>query len=322
MEWQHSIYLYPYDLKGVRFLKNHSPRLSRSKQGTIRSPYSLWMASPALLVYTVLFILPAGVGIIMSFFNANSFQLSKMTWAGLTNFKNVFSDPYINVAIKNTLLFAIVTTIGKTGLGLLLALFVNHKFRGANYLRTVFFLPAILSNVAVGLVFRSMMHPNGLINQALVQFGLEAWKQNWLTDPKIAIFSCAFVEIWKWSGYSMVIFLAGLQSIDVTYYEAAQLDGATPWQRFRNITLPLIIPAFNNALIINIVGGLKVFDLVQTLTKGGPGSATYVFGTLIYSSFSNGNYGRGCAASVILTIFVVLIALPTNQYLSGKEVEA
>jgi raffinose/stachyose/melibiose transport system permease protein len=167
-----------------------------------------------------------------------------------------------------------------------------------------------------------MMHPNGLINQALLAVGLESIKQNWLTDPNIAIFSCAFVEIWKWSGYTMVIFLAGLQSIDTTYYEAAEIDGASPWQRFCNITMPLIMPAFNNALVINIVGGLKVFDLVQTLTKGGPGSATSVFGTLIFSSFSNGNYGRGCAASVILTIFVILIAVPTNQFISKKEVEA
>jgi raffinose/stachyose/melibiose transport system permease protein len=310
-------------LKGaVSLLRTNPNRLEIGRKNGMKSPYSLYLVMPALIVYTVLFILPAAVGIVMSFFNAKSFTLSKWTFAGWTNYQNVFEDPYINVAITNTLTFSIVTTIGKMVLGMSLALFVNKKFRGTQYMRTVFFLPAVLSNVAVGLVFRSMMHPNGLINQALLAVGLESMKQNWLTDPNIAIFSCAFVEIWKWSGYTMVIFLAGLQSIDTTYYEAAEIDGASPWQRFCNITMPLIMPAFNNALVINIVGGLKVFDLVQTLTKGGPGSATSVFGTLIFSSFSNGNYGRGCAASVILTIFVILIAVPTNQFISKKEVEA
>ena len=188
-------------------------------------------------------------------------------------------------------------------------------------MRTVFFLPAVLNNVAVGLVFRSMMHPLGLINRTLIGIGLETITQNWLTNPKIAIFSCAFVEIWKWTGYTMVILLAGLQAIDSTYYEAAELDGANRRQKFYFITLPLIMPSFNNAVVISIVGGLKVFDIVQSLTNGGPGNATSVFGTLIYSSFSSGNYGRGCAASMILTIFVLLIALPTNRFLSGKEVE-
>ena len=166
-----------------------------------------------------------------------------------------------------------------------------------------------------------MMHPSGLINRTLTAIGLGALTQNWLTNPKIAIFSCAFVEIWKWTGYTMVILLAGLQAIDTTYYEAAELDGASRWQQFCSVTLPLIMPAFNNAVVISIVGGLKVFDIVQALTNGGPGNATSVFGTLIYSSFSSGSYGRGCAASMILTFFVLLIALPTNRFLSGKEVE-
>ena len=271
-------------------------------QKGIKSPYKLYLIFPALLIYTVLRMFPAAAGLFLSFFNLRSFDLSSLTFAGLSNYTNILNNPYMNVAIKNTLIFAIVTTIGKTVIGLALALFVNRKFRGVNYMRTVFFLPAVLNNVAVGLVFRSMMHPTGLINQFLTAIGLEVLTQNW-------------------SGYSMIVFLAGLQAVDQTYYESAEIDGASWWERLSMITLPLIMPAFKNALVINIVGGLKVFDLVQTITKGGPGSATSVFGTLIYSSFSKGNYGAGCAASIILTIFVLAIALPTNKYISGKEVE-
>ena len=117
-------------------------------------------------------------------------------------------------------------------------------------MRTVFFLPAVLSSVAVGLIFTAMMHPaNGIINVALRAMGLPMLAQNWLTDPKLAIFSVAFVEVWKWTGFTMVILLAGLQSIPEHYYEAARLDGATGWQKFRYVTFPLIMPAFTLSLI-------------------------------------------------------------------------
>ena len=290
---------------------------TKKLRGHLKSPYAYYLMLPALLVYALLFVLPALSGLLLSFFNVKSFKLSTITFAGLENYATVLRNPYF----KYTLLFAVVTTLGKVIFGMALALLVNQRFHGVNYMRTVFFLPAVLNNVAVGLVFRSMMHPSGLINQTLSAMGLDMLMHNWLTDAKIAIFSCAFVEIWKWTGYTMVIFLAGLQSIDKTYYEAAQLDGATYWQQLRSVTIPLIMPALNNAVVISVVGGLKVFDIVQSLTNGGPGNATSVFGTLIYSSFSSGSYGRGCAASMILTFFVLLIALPTNRFISRKEVE-
>ena len=285
---------------------------TKKLRGHLKSPYAYYLMLPALLVYALLFVLPALSGLLLSFFNVKSFKLSTITFAGLENYATVLRNPYFSIAIKNTLLFAVVTTLGKVIFGMALALLVNQRFHGVNYMRTVFFLPAVLNNVAVGLVFRSMMHPSGLINQTLSAMGLDMLMHNWLTDAKIAIFSCAFVEIWKWTGYTMVIFLAGLQSIDKTYYEAAQLDGATYWQQLRSVTIPLIMPALNNAVVISVVGGLKVFDIVQSLTNGGPGNATSVFGTLIYSSFSSG---------MILTFFVLLIALPTNRFISRKEVE-
>ena len=310
----HSIYSYTQKGDGLLKQKNLSRHI-------IKSPYPYSLVIPAFLVYAILYVIPAASGFLLSFFNIKTFKISSFTFAGFENYATVLRNPYFSVAIKNTLLFAVFTTLGKLALGMSLALLVNNRFRGVNYMRTVFFLPAVLNNVAVGLVFRSMMHPLGLINRTLIGIGLETITQNWLTNPEIAIFSCAFVEIWKWTGYTMVILLAGLQAIDSTYYEAAELDGANRRQKFYFITLPLIMPSFNNAVVISIVGGLKVFDIVQSLTNGGPGNATSVFGTLIYSSFSSGNYGRGCAASMILTIFVLLIALPTNRFLSGKEVE-
>ncbi len=295
---------------------------TKTNRAVYKKTYVLYLLMPALFIYIFFFILPSITGLLLSFFNVRTFRISAITFAGLTNYVNVLTDRYLNIAIRNTLIFALVTTIGKVGFGLALAVFVNKKFHGSRYIRTVFFLPAVLNNVAVGLVFRAMMHPSeGLINKFLKLIGMDLLTQNWLTNPAIAIFSCAFVEIWKWSGFTMVILLAGLQAIDDTYYEAAELDGASGFQKFFHITFPLMMPAFTNALIVNMVGGLKVFDIIQSLTKGGPGSATAVFGTLIYSSFSSGRYGEGCAASIILCICVLVIVLPTYKFFTNKEVE-
>ena len=295
-------------------------RLTRSYSS--RKIYAFYLLIPALVVYLVLFVLPSVFGLVLSFFNVKSFNLAKITPAGWRNYINVFSDRNLKIAIKNTLIFSVVTTVGKVGLGMVFALFVHRKFHGVRYLKTVLFLPAVLNNIAVGLVFRALLHPTtGLINRVLVSAGLEVLAQNWLTDPTIAIFSCGFVEIWKWSGYTMIILLAGLQAIDKSYYEAADIDGATGFKKFRTITVPLMMPAINNALVINLVGGLKVFDIVQALTKGGPGSATSVFGTIVYSSFANGRYGQGCAAGIVLCIGVMLIVLPTYRFIASKEVE-
>lgn len=287
-----------------------------------KSIYSYWLVAPCLLLYGVFFILPAVMGLGISFLNIRSFNFADATFAGLRNYINVLTDDGMNIAIKNSFIFAAVTTVFKVAFGMMLALFLNNKFRMTNFLRTVFFLPAVLSSVAVGLVFTAMMHPTkGIINIGLRAVGLDALAQNWLTDPHIAIFSVAFIEVWKWTGFTMVILLAGLQSIPENYYEAAEIDGATPWQKFSRVTLPLILPAFTNALVVNLIGGLKAFDIVQAVTKGGPGTATEVFGTLVYKSFGSGRYGEGCAASIILCVIILVVVLPIYRFLTNQEVE-
>ena len=291
-----------------------------SKQN--KSIYSYWLAVPCLILCGLFFIIPAVVGLGLSFLNIRSFDFSQATFAGLRNYINVLSDSGMNIAIKNSFIFAAVTTVLKVILGMVLAVFLNNKMRTTNFLRTVFFLPAVLSSVAVGLIFTAMMHPTrGIINIALRAAGLDALAQNWLTDPHLAIFSVAFIEVWKWTGFTMVILLAGLQSIPKNYYEVADIDGATVWQKFRCVTFPLVLPAFTNALVVNLIGGLKAFDIVQAVTKGGPGTATEVFGTLVYKSFGSGRYGEGCAASIILCIVILAVVLPIYRYLTAREVE-
>jgi len=285
-------------------------------------PYTYALILPGLLLYVVFFVVPSLLGVFLSFTNVTQFSLDQIHYAGWTNYINVLSDPYMNKAILNSFIFAFATTILKVGLGMALAVFLNQQLRTRNYLRTIYFLPAVLSTVAVGAFFTSAMHPTmGMLNRFLTNIGLGGWAQDWLMNPNIAIYSLVMIETWKWAGFTMAIILAGLQSISKDYYECAEMEGASSFQKFRSITFPLVLPYFNNALIVNLIGGLKVFDLVQAVTQGGPGSATEVFGTLVFKSFGSGRLGEGAAASILLSIIVIVVTLPTWKFASRKEVD-
>lgn len=287
-----------------------------------RKRYSYILAIPGLFLYILFFILPAVGGLALSFVKILGFNLSSARFGGLQNYADVFIQPNIRRAIVNSFIFAFITTMFKMGIGLSLAVALNRKMALTNALRTIFFLPAVINTVAVGLIFSSLMHPsNGLVNSLLQAMGLGILAKSWLVDTHLAIFSVCAIEIWKWSGFTMVILLSGMQTIGREYYEAAEIDGAGGFTKFKYITFPLLLPAFNNALILSIIGGLKVFDLIQATTQGGPGSATEVFGTLIYKSFGAGRLGEGCAASIILAVVIAAIAIPAYQYIANREVE-
>jgi len=285
--------------------------------------YTYAMIIPGFIIYSVLFLIPNILGLGISFTNITGFNLDTITFARLQNYIDIFTDSDLRIALVNSFIFTIITTIFKTSLGMLLAIILNQQINSRNVLRGIYFLPAIMNSIVVGLIFTSIMHPTtGLINKLLYSCGLGVLTQDWLANSKIAIFSVSFIEIWKWTGFCMVILLAGLQTVSKEYYEAADIDGVTEFQKFRYMTFPLILPAFNNCFVLNIIGGLKVFDLVQATTQGGPGAATQVFGTLVYRAFGFGRLGEGSAASILLAIIVMLIALPTYNSIAGKEVEA
>ena len=287
-----------------------------------RKRYSYILAIPGLFLYILFFILPAVGGLALSFVKILGFNLSSARFGGLQNYADVFIQPNMRRAIVNSFIFALITTMFKMGIGLSLAVALNRKMALTNALRTIFFLPAVINTVAVGLIFSSLMHPsNGLVNSLLQAMGRGILAKSWLVDTHLAIFSVCAIEIWKWSGFTMVILLSGMQTIGREYYEAAEIDGAGGFTKFKYITFPLLLPAFNNALILSIIGGLKVFDLIQATTQGGPGSATEVFGTLIYKSFGAGRLGEGCAASIILAVVIAAIAIPAYQYIANREVE-
>jgi len=286
------------------------------------SKKSFYLGVPGLLMFTVFFLLPTIGGLLLAFVQMKGLRFETMTFAGFDNFITVFSEKSLRIALKNSFIFAFLSTVLKVTIGLCLALLLNNATRSAKALRGIFFLPAVINTVAVGVIFTSLMHPTtGLINETLDLVNLSGVTQNWLTDKDLAIYSVSIIETWKWSGFTMAILLAGLQGIPDEYYEAANIDGANSFHKFRYVTFPLLLPSFNNALIINLIGGLKVFDLVQATTGGGPGLSTQVFGTLIFKAFGSGRYAEGAAASVILGLIITCIAIPLYRFIAGKEVE-
>jgi raffinose/stachyose/melibiose transport system permease protein len=273
------------------------------------SRYPLYFIFPAFLLYGTFFIVPSLGGIVYSFTDWSSYS-DELHFVGWKNFNKLFSsDEYYFAFFKNTLVFTAGTIVLKTVAGLALAVLLNQGVRRfVNVYRLLIYVPVVLPFIVVGLIFRSILHPStGLFNVVLRSMGLGDLAMRWLTDPHIALFSIMVIDTWKGVGYIMVILLAGLQTIPREYYEAAEVDGAGAWAQFRHITVPMLMPAIMIVTVLNVLYGLRVFDIVYATTNGGPGYATEVVQTGIFKSFSQGQYGLGTAMSSVL--FVVLIVV-------------
>jgi multiple sugar transport system permease protein len=239
-----------------------------------------------------------------SFTRWNVFSSPK--WIGLGNYKELFSSDIFLLILKNTVIFSTVFVPGVMIVALFLALLVNNKLRGMTFFRGLFYLPVITSVVSIGVIWSWILSPRfGLVYQILNQvFGL-ARIPSLLGDAKYALFTLIFVYIWKMAGYQMILFLAGLQNIPEMYYEAATIDGASVWQKFRYITLPLLSPTTFFVLIISIIMSLKTFELTYIMTQGGP---NYASSTLIFSIYVNAfkHFRMGYASAMSYVLFIIV----------------
>lgn len=283
--------------------------------------YPMWLGLPAGLIYTIFFIVPIITAFFYSFTDWNLDRMDSPQFIWFRNFINLFQDEVFLRSLWNTILFAFSTTILKTLVGLILALLVVQKFKGNSFFRTLFYLPCVLSCMIVGLLFTGILKQDGLINTFLSAIGQEGLTRNWLGSYGTAMFWIIIIEVWMWAGFTMFLFISGLQSISKEYYESAQIDGATRWEQFKHITLPLLAPSFTVVITFNITGGLKVFDIVYSLTGGGPGFDTQVLSTYTYRAFGMGLLGKSSASALILSIFIVGITFALNKFLRSKEVE-
>ena len=280
------------------------------------------MVFPAFVIFGMLFVVPTIIGIYYAFTNWSIF-VPDTRFIGLANFRRIFIEqPVIYMRpIMNTINFAVITSIFKLIFGLLFALLLNGKMFGRNALRSIFFLPQAVSTIVIGILFTTILSPNGLLNNFLGIIGFEGLQRGWLITLSTAMPSVMAVEVWRFFGLNMVIFLAGLQAIDPTYYEAARIDGASRFQLFRNITLPLLMPAITINLVLNMVHGFRAFDLVFGLTGGGPGNATQVLATMVFREFSAGHYGFSTALHTILLLMTTVVASLVYWLSSKREVE-
>lgn len=244
-------------------------------------------------------------------------------FVGLDNFRTLLEDEAARSALVNTLLAAAAITVVQTAIGLLLALGVNARIKSRTVLRVFFFAPAVITPVVTAYLWKYLYAPEGAINALLDTVGSNSWRQDWLGDTDLALWSVVAVVIWQFSGYSMVIFLAGLQSIPQEINEAAALDGAGPVSRFRHVTLPMLAPAMTINLMLSVIGGLKLFDQVWVMTQGGPGGATDTLSTVIYrQAFQFNDFAYSIAIALVLTVLVAVISSVQYRGLNRQEDKA
>ena len=281
-----------------------------------KSPYPYWFYVPAAVIFFVFFVIPTFSSF---FFSLTRWDLSTWEFIGLDNYVAFFEESALITGLRNTLIYAVVTCGLKVVLGMLLALLLTSQIMARGLLRSVVFFPVLVSTIGVGLTFQVLMDPsNGLINKSLALIGING--PAWLVDPKFALLSVALTDVWKGVGLATVIFIAGIVSIPREYFEAAATDGASAVQRFWRIILPMSRPAITTVIILALIGGLRSFDLIWAMTRGGPGFTSDVIASVIYKQYQAGFYGLSTAGNVVLFLLVTVIVFPLFRYLTSREV--
>ncbi|SHT45658.1 binding-protein-dependent transport system inner membrane protein [Mycobacteroides abscessus subsp. abscessus] len=280
-----------------------------------------WMYLPALAAVCFFILYPFLNGIKISFTNWNGFSQT-YDYVGFSQYTRMLKDPDTWLVVKNTLLYGVGSTILQNVIGLGYALLLNQRIYMKNFTRTIVYLPVIISPLIMGYIFYFFFaFQGGALNDLLVFFGLD--KINALGDPKINIWLIVFVNTFQFVGIAMIIYLAGLQSISKDYYEAAQIDGASSFQQFKNITLPMLMPSITINMVINIIGGLKLFDVIISLTGGGPGYASQSMSTFMYDLYFNRqDAGYAATQGVFMAIIILILSLAALVYFKRKEIEA
>ncbi|UGB30514.1 carbohydrate ABC transporter permease [Metabacillus sp. B2-18] len=299
-----------------RSVANKSKKLKIKKQSSL-----WWMYLPSFAVVFLFILYPFFNGIQLSFTNWNGFS-QDYDFVGFDQYKRLFADPTTWLVVKNTLLYGIGSTIFQNALGLLYALLLNQSIKMKAITRTIIYLPVIISPLIMGYIWYFFFaFQGGALNDALQFFGFE--KINALGNPEMNTWIIVFVNTYQFVGIAMIIYLAGLQSISKDYYEAAQIDGATSFQQFKNITLPMLMPSITINVVLNIIGGLKLFDVIVALTGGGPGNASQSMSTFMYDLyFKRQDAGYAATQGVFMAFIILILSLSALIYFKRKEIEA
>jgi raffinose/stachyose/melibiose transport system permease protein len=267
-------------------------------------------------VFGVFFLVPTALAF---YFSLTRWSLFDATFIGFDNYVSFLNDPHLTSGLRNTIIYAVLTSGLKVIISLPLAMLLTSNIRLKGLFRGIIFFPVLVSTVAVGITFATLMQPSiGLINTALRFLGFTG--PDWLGNPDLALYSVVLVDVWKGIGIAMVIFIAGILSIPVDYFEAARLEGGT-WVKFRHVILPLARNATFTVILLSFIGGLRTFDLIWTMTRGGPGFASDVLTSVIYKEYQAGFYGLSTAGNVILFILVTAIVYPLMRFFNRMELD-
>lgn len=309
----------PIEQDHVPVSGSHNEATRPQKRKSLSFGGLIYFVLPALFFYLFVVVVPSLRGSVYAFTDWDGLA-QDFKFVGFSNFIGAFNTKESHHAIFVTLIIAVAVTVFQNLIGLLLALGVNSKIKSRNFLRVLFFTPVVMSPVVVAYVWQFLLSPNGPVNSIISFFTAGNLKPSWLGDPNLALASIIIVIIWQFAGFSMVIFLAGLQRIPEEIKEAAQVDGATPFLVFRFVTFPLLAPALTINLMLSMIGGLKVFDQAWVLTGGGPSGKTDTASTIIFrNAFQYGEFGPSIALALILTVAIGLISLAQYRPLLKRE---
>ena len=288
----------------------------RRQAGTLGKYFYVFIL-PAFIVYLLFSIVPFLYTFYYSFTDYTDMNPVNLSFVGLKNYIKVFNTPLMMTAIKNSVIYAIMLTSLQTILALPLAVLLDKKLKTRNLLRAVFFFPAVFSSLIIGYLWNFIMSSSdyGLINNLLHQLGFGTF--NFFTANR-ALFSVILTQAWQWTGWAMVIYLANLQSISPDLYETADIDGAGGIKKFFYVTLPLMCPSVKIIVVTGLIGGMKVFDIIYSMTSGGPGNATEtVMTVMMKKGISDGFYSTGSAFGVCFFAIVLVISAVVTK-LMGK----
>ena len=275
---------------------------------------------PAVILILIFVVYPLISGIQISFTNWNGYS-AKYSFVGLANYKKMFTDKMFYTALTNTLIYGIGSTAIQTILGLAYALLLQKKFPGQTLARVVIYLPAMIASLMMGYIcYFLVQFKNGAINDIVILLG--GTPQDWMADGNRAVWIITIINAIQFVGKTMIIMIAGLQGIPDSYQEAAAIDGATYLQRLHHITLPLLIPAITTSVVLNLIGGLKLFGIILSTTSGGPGYSSHSLSTLInYLYFENQNAGYSAAVGLFMFLFIMFISVFVRGYLERKATD-
>lgn len=283
-----------------------------------RKNYPLQFLVPAFLVLLIFYLVPTVYNFIYAFTDWSSFK-SEIHFNGWDNFKSLTESGQMLSYLRITFIYAVLVALFQNVFGLCLALLLERDTRINRAIRSAFFVPVIMSALAVGYVFQAILKPDGALNSLISFFTPEPVSIPWLGSNTWTLVVVALIHAWKWMGLTMLIFLAGLKTINPDVLEAARLDGVSRWQMFRYIRFPLLAPAFTFNVVTALLGSMNGFDVVLAATKGGPGGSTKLLNLYIYETFGQGLWSQATAMSLVLFLSILIIAIPVIKYLRKRE---